>query len=95
MFAKTIQQDLDNINRVNEGRHHDPFSILGCHILDDHYHIRVLLPNAISAHVQATSQILERIPGTDVFAAQGSTDILPQNYKIIVNCATFLCKLFA
>ena len=82
MFAKTIQQDLDNIRRVNEGRHHDPFSILGCQCDKNKYNVRILLPNAISACIHNNQQVLDRIPGTNVFAASGERENLPDNYQI-------------
>ncbi len=82
MFAKTIQHDLDKLQRVNEGRHHDPFSILGCHSENSLNSIRVLLPNAVSATIQDNQQLLERIPGTNVFSATGDFKDLPEHYQI-------------
>ena len=59
----------EGIRRVLNGRHHDPFQVLGCHQQGSHWHIRALLPGCAEAEVviAGKSRPMQRLPNTDFF----------------------------
>lgn len=61
----------NEVRRLLEGRHHDPFAVLGCHPRDGGWLIRALLPGAAEAEavVDGRGTPMERLPGTDLFSA--------------------------
>lgn len=60
----------DAILRLLEGRHHDPFEVLGCHREGEHWLVRALLPGAAEVEllIAGSRQPMERLPGTDLFS---------------------------
>ena len=65
--------------RVLDGRHNDPFAVLGCHREGNGWQIRALLPGAAEAEVVwGQSQLpMQRIPDTDFFACGVTSDAAP------------------
>ena len=61
----------DDIRRVLAGRHHDPFSVLGCHRQGGHWQVRALLPGAAAAQVATDGAVvdMQRLSGSDLFSA--------------------------
>jgi 1,4-alpha-glucan branching enzyme len=62
------------ISALMNGEHNDPFSVLGMHQVDDKLVVRALLPGALNVsliEIKTNRQLakLERIEGSDVFAA--------------------------
>lgn len=57
------------LRRVLQGRHHDPFEVLGCHRQGDQWQIRALLPGAAQAElvIDKHTEAMERLPDTDFF----------------------------
>ncbi|MEO0573977.1 MAG: 1,4-alpha-glucan branching protein GlgB [Pseudomonadota bacterium] len=43
--------DIDDLNRLSQGRHHDPFSLLGPHCIDGTHAITCFAPKARTVHV--------------------------------------------
>jgi len=72
-----LQQSID---RVLGGRHHDPFAVLGCHPEGRQWHIRALLPGAAAAELAWEGQglPLRRLPGTDFFTGEVTSDTAPR-----------------
>ena len=68
--------------RIIESRHHDPFEVLGKHILGEHALIRVFLPLAESATIVETAQPMKRTEGTDFFEWYGASNQVPERYSI-------------
>ncbi|MCP4287751.1 MAG: 1,4-alpha-glucan branching protein GlgB [Gammaproteobacteria bacterium] len=68
--------------RILESRHHDPFEVLGKHILGEHALVRAFLPLAERASIVESSQPLKRIEGTDFFEWYGTPDQIPERYCI-------------
>lgn len=80
-FDPTLKDDIE---RLQQGRHYDPFMFLGCHACEslspdrEAWAVRVWLPTAETASVQlsaasdekASFLALERIEGSDLFVAQ-------------------------
>ena len=67
--------DLDLARRLDAGAHDDPFAVLGLHHEGERLVVRALVPGAERVEVVAlpeerTLVELERVPGTDVFAAR-------------------------
>ena len=70
MKAIPLKRDLQaDIQRLLNGRHHDPFDVLGCHQTGKQWSINALLPNAAEAQVliDGRSWPMERLPDTDFF----------------------------
>ncbi|OQY18946.1 MAG: 1,4-alpha-glucan branching enzyme [Desulfobacteraceae bacterium 4572_35.1] len=49
MSPERLSAEDYDLKSIEQGRHHDPFVILGCHQLDDQWVVRVWLPTAVSA----------------------------------------------
>ena len=66
-------------SRVLQGRHHDPFEVLGCHRQGDHWQIRALLPGAAQAEVVIgkLTEAMERLPDTDFFTCTVAATAAP------------------
>ncbi|NQY27780.1 MAG: 1,4-alpha-glucan branching protein GlgB [Piscirickettsiaceae bacterium] len=75
---KPLSEDLI---KIIEARHHDPFSILGAHQHDDKTTVTVFLRETLSASIN-NSLALNRIEGTDIFQWTGKTEQLKNPYTI-------------
>jgi 1,4-alpha-glucan branching enzyme len=75
----------DELQRIIEGRHHDPFSILGKHLDKQGKHvIRALLPHAGSARVEHSLE-MKRVGETALFIVElnnRAEEKLPHHYTI-------------
>ena len=71
----------DDLVKVIEARHHDPFSVLGFQTDGDQTTVTVFLPDTQSALLNELLP-LERIEGTDLFQWSGATKKLTLPYKI-------------
>jgi 1,4-alpha-glucan branching enzyme len=65
-----------------EGRHHDPFAILGRHRSHGHDIIRAFLPRAEEVRVGRNGPVMERIPGTDLFECTVAADSVESHYRL-------------
>jgi 1,4-alpha-glucan branching enzyme len=74
------QSISDGARRLLDGRHHDPFEILGCHRRGRAWVIKALVPGAaeMAVAVGGRTLIMERQPETDLFSAQLSADQAPR-----------------
>ena len=75
-------QPNDDLARLTEARHHDPFSILGRHITGTEARVRVFIPHAVEVSLVETDQPLTRQPGSDLFECRGPADSIPEVYRI-------------
>lgn len=78
IVAKTLTDDLI---RIIEANHHDPFSILGPQSHGDKTTVTVFLPDTNKAWLN-NDLILNRIEGTDLFQWIGETNKLITPYKV-------------
>jgi 1,4-alpha-glucan branching enzyme len=73
----------DNLNneliKIIEARHHDPFSILGRHPEGENITIRAFLPNTSQATING-EHAMQRIEGTDIFVWKGHQDTVHHPY---------------
>ncbi len=77
----TKQLLSEDIIKIIEARHHDPFSILGAHQNGAQTTVTVFLPDTHKAWLD-NDLILKRIEGTDIFQWEGDTEKLNKPYII-------------
>ena len=73
----------DELIRIAEARHHDPFSVLGRHPCPEGIVVRAYIPHATEVAIAEGNLPLERIPNSDFFEWRGSGKSLPQHYRLI------------
>jgi 1,4-alpha-glucan branching enzyme len=78
IFDKNLNED---IIKIIEARHHDPFSILGLHHQNGQSIVRAFLPNTQKATIDEKLP-MQRIEGTDFFHWQGEQSQITWPYKI-------------
>ncbi|OUR65126.1 1,4-alpha-glucan branching enzyme [Methylophaga sp. 42_25_T18] len=71
----------DDLTKIIEARHHDPFAVLGAHLHGDKTTVRVFLPDTQKAWLDNQLE-LTRLNGTDIFEWTGSTSLLELPYQI-------------
>lgn len=76
----TRQSLQESIDRVLAGRHHDPFSVLGCHRVGKKWQVRALLPGAAEAElvIDGKYRPMARLPDMDFFTCELSSSKMPQ-----------------
>jgi 1,4-alpha-glucan branching enzyme len=73
----------DGIGRILEGRHHDPFAVLGRHPLGDgRAVVRVYSPATLAVSLPEAGLELPRREGTDLFEYVGPVANLPPRYQV-------------
>lgn len=79
-----IGSDLDiELDRIQQARHHDPFSILGRHAIGGGETFRAVLPQVESARIGEHGPEMQRIAGTDIFECRVEHgNNIPQHYSI-------------
>jgi 1,4-alpha-glucan branching enzyme len=79
---RTARDLPEDVRRVLEARHHDPFQVLGRHPDGEGAVVRALLPRAEKVHILENGIELDRVEGTDLFLWQGPADAVPQRYRL-------------
>lgn len=69
--------------RIIRAQHHDPFSILGRHHLDDEVLVRAYIPSAQQVMIVEGNITLERVPETDLFEWRGNPNSIPNYYRLV------------
>jgi 1,4-alpha-glucan branching enzyme len=78
------ESSIDNeLQRIIDARHHDPFAVLGRHVEGDQTVVRVFNPHAEAVSIVEGNLPLERLAGTDFFEWRGDGSVLPQDYRLI------------
>ncbi|HDP90084.1 MAG TPA: 1,4-alpha-glucan branching enzyme, partial [Thioalkalivibrio sp.] len=72
----------DDLRRLVDARHHDPFSVLGRHGHGELTTVRAFLPHARDVRIAELDAPLERIDGTDLFEWRGDAGGLPARYRL-------------
>jgi 1,4-alpha-glucan branching enzyme len=80
MESNILEQELE---RIAQARHHDPFSVLGKHREEDLDLIRVFLPQADEVTIAEGNVRLERIPNSDLFEWRGTPGTVPDHYHLV------------
>ena len=86
VVPKTISLLLQSLNddliRVSEAQHANPFSVLGPHTQNGITTITVYSPYAESMQIKGLETKLERVPDSDFFQCHITTEELPQHYQL-------------
>lgn len=92
MNAHADQLLSDDLMRIIQATHHDPFTVLGKHFLTEAEAdaasdtvIRVFLPGARTATVVSNKQefVMRRVEGTDFFEWRGSAKYIGELYQVL------------
>ncbi|HET8710782.1 MAG TPA: 1,4-alpha-glucan branching protein GlgB, partial [Spongiibacteraceae bacterium] len=72
------------LHRIREGRHHDPFEMLGWHGLGEHRVVRVFLPDAVAVSACIGQQLFDFTADSvaGVFELHNPPAALPQHYEL-------------
>jgi 1,4-alpha-glucan branching enzyme len=77
------QRTLDEpLEQLAEGRHPDPFEVLGRRLQGDRALLRVFLPEAAEVWVVEGDLPLQRLPDSDFFEWRGPAGALPERYRL-------------
>ncbi len=77
------KNDLDDeLQRLLQARHHDPFSILGRHEQAGQTVIRVLLPHTHELKLHDNGESFERVANSDIFEWHGDGKFVPRYYQL-------------
>jgi 1,4-alpha-glucan branching enzyme len=71
------------LQKITEGRQHDPFDVLGRHVEGKDAIVRVYLPHALEVTVAEGGMPLRRIEGSDFFEWRGPASRVPERYRLI------------
>lgn len=83
MNKPSKQNPLDpDLIRISEARHHDPFSVLGKHVIGDEIVIRAYMPYAETVSIGKAGPELTRVPNTDFFEHRSETDDVSVPYLL-------------
>ncbi len=69
--------------KIIEARHHDPFSVLGPHVINNKDIIRVFLPSAEKVNLGKKGPQFSRIPDTDMFVCETTDEVLDDYYQLV------------
>ena len=64
-----------DLQQLVQGRHRDPFGILGRHVTDGQALVRTYLPHAESVTIAEGNHAIQRLPGTGIFEWQGAASL--------------------
>jgi 1,4-alpha-glucan branching enzyme len=78
----SLRADAGEVQALAEGRHGDPFAVLGRHNLGELEVVRCYLPRTRRAWIEDESRSMQRLPGTDLFEYQGAAGELPPHYRV-------------
>jgi 1,4-alpha-glucan branching enzyme len=72
-----------SLQRLLDGRHHDPFELLGRHPLGpEEILVRAFLPHTANVSIAPTGLALGRIGATDIFEWRGPARLVPPRYRL-------------
>lgn len=79
----STQELSEDVQKLCEARHHDPFTVLGKHTINNQTVVRAYLPQAVQAAVADNNQPMQRLHNTDIFQWNGTTTDLPNPYQLL------------
>jgi 1,4-alpha-glucan branching enzyme len=80
----TSSQLNEDLRKIIEARHHDPFGVLGRHPVEGGgIVVRAHLPNAIEVTIAEGERSMQRLPDTAIFEWYGDPDKVPERYRLI------------
>jgi 1,4-alpha-glucan branching enzyme len=78
----SVHSPTEDLERVQDARHHDPGAVLGKHSQGNLIIARSLLPHAHAARIVGATRPMRRLPGTDIFEYQDAANEIPDRYQI-------------
>jgi 1,4-alpha-glucan branching enzyme len=81
--GSSLHADAGEVQALAEGRHGDPFAVLGRHALGELEVVRCYLPRTRQAWIEDETRPMQRLPGTDLFEYQGPAGELPPHYRVV------------
>jgi 1,4-alpha-glucan branching enzyme len=72
-----------DLQQLVQGRHRDPFGVLGRHVGDGRVLVRVYLPHAEAVTIAEGGHAMQRVPGTGIFEWHGDPAQVPERYRLI------------
>jgi len=76
-----VNKLTEDLIKIIEARHHDPFEILGAHKTGSHTTVTVFLPDTEKALIN-DKLVMQRIEGTDIFQWNGESKEVAEHYII-------------
>ncbi len=71
------------LQKIVDGRHHEPFTVLGRHVKGKDAVVRVFMPHATQVTVAEGELPLKRLEGSDFFEWRGPASQVPEGYRLI------------
>jgi len=91
MMHEALIPDYDEVKLLQQGSHHDPFTLLGCHeVKDGRWIVREWLPTVVSARLE-DGPVLEPLGETGLFyglLSAAEKQRLPEHYTVICSEAS-------
>jgi 1,4-alpha-glucan branching enzyme len=81
-MSTSTQQLNSDLQKILDARHHDPFAVLGKHLVGETEIVRVFMPFVTSLTILPGNLPMERIPNTDLFEWQGKAGIVAERYQL-------------
>jgi len=81
-MSQSTSQLGPELTALVEGRHHDPFTVLGRLGEGGQALIRAFVPGAREVSLADTGHALQRVPGTDLFELREALPDLPEHYRL-------------
>jgi len=83
-MATRIKKDFpEELLRLSEARHHDPFNVLGRHVDGKHAVIRAFMPNTSSLSLKELDAPLQRVGESDFFEWIGDASEINRPYQLV------------
>ncbi len=84
-MIKTVNNKLltNDMLKIMEAKHHNPFSVLGRHAKKELIQITIYLPYAESVSFSHNGLELDRIPESDFFQTLVQAETLPAHYQLV------------
>ena len=79
----TLDASSGHVVDLAEGRHGDPFSVLGRHAVLEREVIRCFQPRTLNLWLVDKSKPMQRVPGTDLFEYLAEPGEIPTHYEVL------------
>ena len=79
----SISADSGHVADLANGRHGDPFSVLGRHVVDGEEVFRCFQPRTLKLWLEDEKRPMRRLPGTDLFEYRAKPGEISENYRVI------------
>ncbi|MCG5516013.1 MULTISPECIES: 1,4-alpha-glucan branching protein GlgB [unclassified Ectothiorhodospira] len=76
------ETNREDLQRILDARHHDPFSLLGSHVEQEQRVVRAYLPYAAQAWLDDLDEPMEKVHDRGIFEWRGPLDALPEHYRL-------------